>query len=131
MAQNSTDFLYFAFMKRPITYLLTALFLILRVAGFSQNIFPPFTNYTSADYGSEFAPENLGICQDSKGVMYFGNTGNILTYDGSRWGAIPVVPTRVCHALHYSSEGTIFVGVIDRKSTRLNSSHVRISYAVF
>src|SRR5690554_3872461 len=68
MAQNSTDFLYFAFMKRPITYLLTALFLILRVAGFSQNIFPPITNYTSADYGSEFAPENLGICQDSKGV---------------------------------------------------------------
>nr|WP_299201098.1 SpoIIE family protein phosphatase [uncultured Brumimicrobium sp.] len=112
MAQNSTDFLYFAFMKRPITYLLTALFLILRVAGFSQNIFPPITNYTSADYGSEFAPENLGICQDSKGVMYFGNTGNILTYDGSRWGAIPVVPTRVCHALHYSSEGTIFVGVM-------------------
>src|SRR5439155_20985703 len=33
---------------------------------------------------------------------------------------------------HYrSAEGTVVVVVADRKSTRLNSSHVAISYAVF
>jgi serine phosphatase RsbU (regulator of sigma subunit) len=99
-------------MKRQMNYLLVFLAFIQVNFGFCQNIFPPITNYTSADYGSEFAPENLGICQDDKGVMYFGNTGNILSFDGSRWDAIPVVTTRACHALHYSSEGTIFVGVM-------------------
>lgn len=99
-------------MKCPITYLLILFSCLLGSIGFSQNIFPPITNYTSADYGSEFAPENHGICQDDKGVMYFGNTGNILSFDGSRWDAIPVVPTRACHALHYSSDGVIYVGVM-------------------
>src|SRR5690625_6570002 len=32
---------------------------------------------------------------------------------------------------HNAEPNLIFVGVIDRKSTRLNSSHVAISYAVF
>lgn len=99
-------------MKHPITYLLIAIYILLGSVGFSQSIFPPITNYTSSDYGSQFAPENLGICQDDKGVMYFGNTGNILTFDGSRWDAIPVVPTRACHALHYASDKTIYVGVM-------------------
>src|SRR3989442_6451053 len=31
----------------------------------------------------------------------------------------------------YMYDDTFFIEVIDRKSTRLNSSHVRISYAVF
>lgn len=109
-SRNSSDFLYFVSMKLPFIYLL--LTFLIGNFGFSQNIFPPITNYTSSDYGSEFAPENLGICQDNKGVMYFGNTGNILTFDGSKWGAIPIVPTRSCHALHYSSEGIIYVGVM-------------------
>src|SRR3989442_3185535 len=33
--------------------------------------------------------------------------------------------------LHYSEAGNRWVAERDRKSTRLNSSHVRISYAVF
>src|SRR5690554_2537039 len=113
LSLNSSDFLYFVFMKCPITYLLIFFSFLLGSIGFSQNIFPPITNYTSANYGSEFAPENHGICQDDKGVMYFGNTGNILSFDGSRWDAIPVVPTRACHALHYSSNGVIYVGVME------------------
>src|SRR5436305_9064952 len=33
--------------------------------------------------------------------------------------------------LHVISDGDDAHGIVDRKSTRLNSSHVRISYAVF
>src|SRR5690606_41222974 len=32
---------------------------------------------------------------------------------------------------HLSLPGSVGVGIVDRKSTRLNSSHVKISYAVF
>src|SRR5690554_7708504 len=34
-------------------------------------------------------------------------------------------------ALFYLADEAVAVGKVDRKSTRLNSSHVRISYAVF
>src|SRR5947209_16965473 len=34
-------------------------------------------------------------------------------------------------AFHYSGDKVYFVTPIDRKSTRLNSSHANISYAVF
>src|SRR5690606_41995843 len=44
------------------------------------------------------------------------------SHDGKRWSA-----ERVSSALWVATT----VGAVDRKSTRLNSSHVKISYAVF
>jgi serine phosphatase RsbU (regulator of sigma subunit) len=58
----------------------------------------------------EFSPDNHGICQDENGVMYFGNTGEILTFDGNQWRSILVVPQRVTHSLLTSKNGTIYVG---------------------
>lgn len=94
---------------------LTFTLLLILICGVSplsaQDFFPPITNYTSADYGDEFAPDNGGICQGDNGVMYFGNTGNILAFDGHSWSAIQTVPARVTHALHTARDGTIYVGV--------------------
>src|SRR5436305_4208497 len=45
------------------------------------------------------------------------------------------IPPFNCDVLRETSDGELFGGCqngfVDRKSTRLNSSHVRISYAVF
>ncbi len=84
--------------------------LILFSNSFAQDFFPPITNYTTEDYGIDFAPENQGICQDENGVMYFGNTGNILTFDGSQWGSIMTVPQRSTHSLLKAKNGVIYVG---------------------
>ena len=79
---------------------------------FAQDFFPPITNYTTEDYGHKYAPDNHGITQDHLGVMYFGNTGNILAFDGTRWDEIPVVPQRVTRSLYTAKDGTIDVGVM-------------------
>jgi len=84
--------------------------LILFSNSFAQDFFPPITNYTTEDYGIDFAPENQGICQDENGIMYFGNTGNILTFDGSQWSSIKTVPQRSTHSLLHAQNGVIYVG---------------------
>ena len=81
-------------------------------ASFGQDFFPPITNYTTDDYGHEYAPDNHGVTQDKSGVMYFGNTGNILAFDGTRWEEIPIVSSRVTRSLYTAQDGTIYVGVM-------------------
>lgn len=78
---------------------------------FGQDFFPPITNYTTDNYGHDYAPDNHSITQDKSGVMYFGNTGNVLAFDGTRWEEIPIVPQRVTRSLCTSKDGTIYVGV--------------------
>src|SRR5690625_6063414 len=65
-----------------------------------------------------------------------GNT--VLLIIGLRRFRRPHVATAVAHALEYPTIATVarlerpvVVAAEDRKSTRLNSSHVAISYAVF
>src|SRR5690554_7365672 len=47
---------------------------------------------------------------------------------GSAWGGGVRVPNGT---LNVGANGEQYTPILDRKSTRLNSSHVRISYAVF
>src|SRR5690606_40584332 len=66
-------------------------------------------------------------------LFYSSNQGNSF----SEIGIIPFYPT----AFHFTSDGSIYANtgsgifktnsITDRKSTRLNSSHVKSSYAVF
>ncbi|PKR80491.1 hypothetical protein CW751_08935 [Brumimicrobium salinarum] len=99
-------------MKRLLKHLLLYVSIFPWLWANAQNEFPPITNFNADDYGHQFSPENIGICQDNRGVMYFGNTGNILTFDGNRWDSISVVPTRACYALHHSKKGNIYVGTL-------------------
>src|SRR5436305_7755422 len=46
-------------------------------------------------------------------------------------GDVPAVVDGFCAWFYRNDVPDIGIGVLDRKSTRLNSSHVRISYAVF
>lgn len=61
-------------------------------------------------YGREFAPENFAITQSPEGLIYVGNIGNVLEFDGTSWRSIPVINTKPVRSLHTASNGTIYVG---------------------
>ena len=47
------------------------------------------TNYTEKEYG-QFNAQNWSVCQDSTGLIYFGNSFYVLTFNGSQWNSIPM-----------------------------------------
>lgn len=54
--------------------------------------------------------QNWAITQGADGLMYFGNDGVILRFDGSRWDRIPVSPGRAVRSLGTAVDGRILVG---------------------
>src|SRR3989442_7415460 len=65
--------------------------------------------------------------------FFFNDTATTEIYTLSLHDALPIYGKKI---LYYKSDdwapgGQLFICNRDRKSTRLNSSHVRISYAVF
>src|SRR5690554_2116656 len=54
---------------------------------------------------------------------------SVLGYINILFAILHLIPTRLQQNKVY--QNILFYGFLDRKSTRLNSSHVRISYAVF
>src|SRR3712207_8604161 len=57
---------------------------------------------------------------------YFNFSQFLLTYSANLVEEIPYMITRMSHGWQY-----LAIFLVDRKSTRLNSSHANISYAVF
>jgi signal transduction histidine kinase/ligand-binding sensor domain-containing protein len=57
--------------------------------------------------------ENFAVSQDKRGIMYFGNFGGILEYDGVNWRTISTVAQTKVSALYYSKTGTMYVGARD------------------
>lgn len=86
--------------------------LLLLLTGFvqSQSYHPFIRNFGPREYGKEQPPENYAVLQDKNGLLYFGNAGGILQYDGSGWNFIPVKTGNFVTTLSIDSAGTIFVG---------------------
>ncbi|MDX1651633.1 MAG: triple tyrosine motif-containing protein [Brumimicrobium sp.] len=99
-------------MKLNLSLLSFAFFILHLFTVRSQDFFPPISNYTSEQYSHEFSPDNHGITQDNLGIMYFGNTGHILSFDGTKWLSIEVVPARVTRSLYTSKKGIIYAGAM-------------------
>src|SRR5215204_6921476 len=64
-------------------------------------------------------------------LFFFNDTATTVIYTLSLHDALPVSATSPCKALARPQSGTPWTTPRDRKSTRLNSSHTVISYAVF
>src|SRR6266511_2488427 len=70
-------------------------------------------------------------------TFFFNDTATTDIYTLSRHDALPIyhaaprVDGRATLVRSDRPDGLVGSGTIDRKSTRLNSSHVKISYAVF
>ncbi|MBL4655831.1 MAG: SpoIIE family protein phosphatase [Bacteroidia bacterium] len=56
------------------------------------------------------SPQNWAITQDKRGVMYFGNGGVVLEYDGVYWRSIPLSSNTIVRSLCIDDNGTVFVG---------------------
>src|SRR6266511_3303565 len=64
--------------------------------------------------------------------FFFNDTATTKIYTLSLHDALPISSVRhVIHAFHQEGLDCLREKSSDRKSTRLNSSHVKISYAVF
>ena len=57
----------------------------------------------------DFQPQNWAILQDRRGLIYIGNHGGLLEFDGVSWRLIPV-PNRSVRSLAMAEEGTIYIG---------------------
>ncbi len=77
------------------SFFLSIFLLILVSNTIAQKETSPFlskhiSNYTDNEYGKSFNAENWSITQDNDGMMYFGNSNYVLTFDGMHWNSIPV-----------------------------------------
>ncbi len=69
--------------------------------------FPP-TDYQSNSYIS--SPQNWGMVQDNRGIMYISNTSGVLEYDGITWQLVKGTAYEGRFHLARNSEGRVFVG---------------------
>ncbi len=67
-------------------------------------------HYSYKDYGGTH--QVWCTLQDKRGVMYFGDNGGILEFDGSTWRQIQT-PKRTCvRSMCSDSIGTIYIGSV-------------------
>src|SRR5437773_3415385 len=65
-------------------------------------------------------------------IFFFNNTATTEIYTLSLHDALPIWGEKVrCASIGHDAECVATTADLDRKSTRLNSSHITISYAVF
>lgn len=75
---------------------------------YGQNAgFKYFRNYTPEEYDGH--PLNWCILQDKRGIIYVGNQGGVLEFDGVSWRKIKV-PNMTVRSLAIDDTGTIYVG---------------------
>ena len=81
--------------------------------GQSENIHtyshPPLQNYSDQQYDSHI--QNWGIAQDTSGIIYVANVGEVLEYDGVEWRAIQVENNRAL-SIARASDKRVFIGGI-------------------
>ncbi len=69
------------------------------------------SNYSEKDYGKNLNAQCWSVCQDDEGLMYFGNSGNLITFDGMHWDAIPVSSrSGYVRSLLNSNNGPVYWG---------------------
>ncbi len=68
------------------------------------------THFTRDDHGQH--PQNWAVLQDERGVIYVGNNGGILEYDGKSWRTIEI-PKHTVRSLAKYHDGTIYVGGVN------------------
>ena len=74
-----------------------------------QSGLPFIHNFPPSVYGQ--GTQNFTVIQDRDGILYFGNTNGVLTYDGHAWNLIPVTNQSEVHSLTEDpATGRIYVG---------------------
>jgi class 3 adenylate cyclase len=67
-----------------------------------------FRHYSAKQYAAN--PQNWGVAQDLRGVIYFANTDGLLEFDGSSWRMLRLPGGSIVRAVSAAHDGTVFVG---------------------
>lgn len=98
-------------MARKINFLLWVfLFLAIKVQSIDidEMTFPIIINYSTSDYNA--STQNWSITQDQDNIMWFGNIGRALWYDGSSWGSVNIPNASIVRSVQTLIDNTILVG---------------------
>ena len=98
--------------KKTFFILTFHLVFLISAKSFSQNSSVPFGtpiifNYSSKDYLA--SAENFSVVQDKQGIIYFGNIGCVLEFDGVVWRKIDVKRDYPIRSMAIDSLGTIYL----------------------
>src|SRR5580658_3808676 len=66
-----------------------------------------FQRYSAKQYGA--SPQNWGVAQDKRGILYFANTDGLLEFDGNTWRMIGL-PGKSVRSVGVDTNGTVYVG---------------------
>lgn len=76
----------------------------------SQNTIgiPTIINYSRQAYGA--GNQNWSIVQDTSGIMYFGNSHGLLSFDGTSWRTYPLPNKTIVRSLAMGKDNRIYAG---------------------
>ncbi|MCD6366462.1 MAG: hypothetical protein J7L46_02865, partial [Bacteroidales bacterium] len=92
-------------------FFVITILLVFSITSFSQNYptgTPYIKNFSSLDYGYE--NQNWTVACDNKGILYFGNNGGVLQFDGVHWSLIELSNKSVVRSLGYGTDDVMYVG---------------------
>lgn len=87
---------------------------------------PPVYHFSHTDYNSD--SQFWTACQDSIGVMYFGNNYGILRFDGERWDKTTMPNNSSVRSLFCAANGTIYAGGFNEFGIIKNNTDGSFSY---
>lgn len=91
-----------------IRLIFITLFLIAPAFAFSEAGNFILRTYTPKAYLA--SPQNWAVLEDTRGVMYFGNTDGLLEFDGVTWRRIALPNSKAVRSLALNTKGTVYVG---------------------
>ncbi len=90
-------------------FFLCPFLLLLTISGYAQLGRAFVKHYSYEEMGA--AAQNWAIVQDSSGMMYFGNTLGLVSFDGINWNLYPVANMSTLRSLAYDpSEDVLYAG---------------------
>ncbi|MBS1730767.1 MAG: hypothetical protein JSS67_08310 [Bacteroidetes bacterium] len=98
-------------MKRSIFIIVVLIFCLCPIIACTQNndAGKPFiTNWLPKEYNAD--AQTWGVAQDSRGIMYFGNSNGLLEFDGVTWRVLEFTENSFVRSLAIGANKNIYIG---------------------
>lgn len=113
-------------MKKTATIIVSLLLQYFCVYGQGQTALPQITNYHSYEYRA--GVQNSAIDQDNKGLLYFGNSEGLLTFDGRFWRHYLMPQQSIVRSVKVGADGKIYIGGQDQMGYFAADQQGRLQY---
>lgn len=89
------------------------IWLALLCAAFATHAFEPLVGsppYQRHVPDIDVYPQNFAIAQDTRGIVYVGNSDGVLEFDGERWSLLRLPNREIVRSLAMAGDGRVYVG---------------------